>query len=75
MAGAIIIGIPVLRKPSTILVNVYSTSYGRGPYVDTQTRVENGLNIRLFSKIYGWMVAPQVYQAGDRALSASSPVF
>ena len=29
----------------------------------------------LFSKIYGWMVAPQVYQAGDRALSASSPVF
>ena len=45
MAGAIIIGIPVLRKPSTILVNVYSTSYGRGPYVDTQTRVENGLNI------------------------------
>ena len=33
------------------------------------------LNKRLFSKIYGWMVAPQVYQAGDRALSASSPVF
>jgi len=29
----------------------------------------------LFSKIYGSMVAPQVYQAGDRALSARSPVF
>ena len=31
--------------------------------------------LRLFSKIYGSMVAPQVYQAGDRALSASNPVF
>ena len=33
------------------------------------------LDLWLFSKICGWMVAPQACQADDRALSASSPVF
>ena len=32
-------------------------------------------NNRLFSKICGLMGAPQAFQVGDRALSASSPVF
>jgi hypothetical protein len=30
---------------------------------------------RLFSKICGLMVAPQAFQADDRALSASNPMF
>ena len=68
--GVLILDDSIEEKPYTDEneVNAWHYYHAKGDVV-------KGINIWLFSKICGWMEAPLAYQADDRALSASNPVF